>query len=76
MYLFHPTVKQLFWVGLLRKTDGGLILHVGAIKPLQKKRAQQDDTIKWQPVGPQTVKSRIENMINSWPKIYLNFSLI
>lgn len=34
-----------------------------AIKPLQKKRAQQDDTIKRAAVNPQTMESDVENVM-------------
>ncbi len=35
-----------------------MILQSGVIKPLQKKRAQQDDIVKWAPVKPQTVEKQ------------------
>lgn len=40
-----------------------------AIKPLQKKSAQQDDTIKRAPVNPLTMESDLENVM----EIYIFF---
>ncbi len=42
------------------------ISPAGAIKSLQKKRAQRDDVIKRAPVKPQMLESHVQNMMEIW----------
>ncbi len=60
---FHPLLFANIMIFYQDKQLLALILQLGAIKLLQKKRAQGDDVIKWAPVKPQTVVNDIEDMM-------------
>lgn len=59
-----PSITVMWLLGVERtETVGGANSPVGAIKPLQKKRTQQDEVNKKEPVKPQTVENDEESMM-------------
>lgn len=49
-----------------------LILRLGAITPLQKRRAQADGVIKRQPVKPKTNENNVEKMMAKYAFLFVS----